>query len=70
MLLTPSSGCTVLRTIVHEIFHDLSFYHTHTRFDRDDYVKINYENIQPSQMIQFDYCTGECKTINKCALLE
>ena len=58
VVLTPMSGCTVLRTIVHEIFHGLSFYHTHTRPDRDDYVRINFENVQHSQQGEFEYCSG------------
>eukprot|EP00090_Calanus_glacialis_P033673 TRINITY_DN56000_c0_g1_i1.p1 TRINITY_DN56000_c0_g1~~TRINITY_DN56000_c0_g1_i1.p1 ORF type:complete len:278 (-),score=57.34 TRINITY_DN56000_c0_g1_i1:6-839(-) len=58
--LTPSSSCTVPRTIVHELMHGVSFYHTHKREDRDLYVRIEWDNISPSQTEEFEYCSGCC----------
>ena len=61
--LTPSSVCTVPRTIVHELMHGVSFYHTHKREDRDLYIRIETDNIAPDQLDQFDYCSGcRCDT--------
>ena len=58
--LSPSSSCTVPRTIVHELMHGVSFYHTQTREDRNSHVEILWDNISPSQQDQFEYCSGCC----------
>ena len=34
-------------TIMHEFLHAFGFYHEHMRGDRDDYVIIHWDNIQP-----------------------
>uniref|UniRef100_A0A034WHW1 Metalloendopeptidase n=1 Tax=Bactrocera dorsalis TaxID=27457 RepID=A0A034WHW1_BACDO len=40
------TGCFRLGTIVHELLHTLGFYHMQSAANRDDYVRIDTENIQ------------------------
>jgi len=44
-----SSSCPTDRAI-HEIMHALGRYHEHTRADRDNFVRILYENVQPGKI--------------------
>ncbi|KAJ7351775.1 hypothetical protein OS493_035718 [Desmophyllum pertusum] len=39
-------GCQYKGTIAHEIMHLLGFYHEQTRLDRDQYITVNFANIQ------------------------
>ncbi|KRT80958.1 metallopeptidase, partial [Oryctes borbonicus] len=48
------TGCFNRGTIVHEFLHAAGFYHQHNSPDRDQYVRVNMENIHESQHIQFD----------------
>jgi len=39
----------------HELGHVLGFHHEHARWDRDDYVKIHYENIKAGRSSDYDW---------------
>jgi hypothetical protein len=41
--------------VIHEFLHALGFYHQHSAIDRDDYVTINWQNIEPGNVSVFTY---------------
>jgi hypothetical protein len=51
-------------TTMHEFLHAFGFYHEQTRYDRDDWVAINWSNIEPGKEDNF-----EMKTTSEIDLL-
>lgn len=50
---TPGSPgtCLINAIIAHEFIHALGLYHEQSRPDRDDFLDIYYDNIQPGSLI-------------------
>ncbi|KAF5880287.1 high choriolytic enzyme 1-like, partial [Clarias magur] len=46
-------GCVFFKVIQHELLHALGFHHEQSRSDRDEHVKILYENIEPGKENNF-----------------
>ncbi|KAK3913390.1 Seminal metalloprotease 1 [Frankliniella fusca] len=49
----PGKGCFKKGTIIHELLHALGFYHQQSAPERDQYVKILWDNIQPGREHNF-----------------
>ncbi|XP_065090070.1 seminal metalloprotease 1-like [Ochlerotatus camptorhynchus] len=47
------SGCFRLGSIVHEMIHGLGFRHMQSTYNRDDYVQIVWDNIEPGKENNF-----------------
>ncbi|XP_065336444.1 zinc metalloproteinase nas-13-like [Cloeon dipterum] len=48
-------GCvTIVGTVIHEFMHTIGFYHEHARTDRDQWIKILWENVDPGSVKSFD----------------
>ncbi|XP_008404250.1 high choriolytic enzyme 1-like isoform X2 [Poecilia reticulata] len=48
------SGCVYNEVVQHEILHALGFNHEQVRSDRDDYVRILFDNIEPNFKFAFE----------------
>lgn len=49
--LSLADGCFRHGTIMHELLHAWGYHHEHKRADRDEYVFINYDNIEPGHKL-------------------
>ncbi|ODN00311.1 Zinc metalloproteinase nas-7 [Orchesella cincta] len=58
-----SPGCMSMGTMMHEMIHSLGFYHEQSRPDRDDFVIVRYQNIQPGTEHNFNkYSSSQVST--------
>ncbi|KAI3377315.1 hypothetical protein L3Q82_008517, partial [Scortum barcoo] len=48
------NGCLYRSAVQHEVLHALGFHHEHVRSDRDEYISILTENIQPGKKGNFE----------------
>lgn len=46
---TLGDGCIYPGIVMHELMHTVGFWHEQSRWDRDEHVRVNYENIQPGK---------------------
>uniref|UniRef100_A0A0K0DMG8 Metalloendopeptidase n=1 Tax=Angiostrongylus cantonensis TaxID=6313 RepID=A0A0K0DMG8_ANGCA len=51
--LSLGKGCETIGTAAHEIAHALGFFHMQSRYDRDDFIKLHWENFKADWATQF-----------------
>lgn len=52
-LLSLGPGCHDVGSTLHELSHAIGLYHEHMRWDRDRYLNIAWQNIDPGMYDQF-----------------
>jgi len=54
-----ANGCIYHGTILHELMHAVGFWHEQSRSDRDDYLNVYLDNVEPNQRHNFDKLGAE-----------
>lgn len=57
-MLNLDDGCYTRGVVVHELIHSIGFVHEQSRIDRDEYVEINFDNINQLNHNQFAIVDG------------
>jgi hypothetical protein len=52
--LSLGNGCYYIGTVIHEMMHAIGFWHEQSRSDRDQYLDLFLENVEPNQRHNFD----------------
>lgn len=61
--ITLGNGCGYKATVTHEFMHALGFWHEQSRLDRDQYIKVGWNNIQRGMASQFKkYTSSQAQT--------
>ncbi|XP_073258698.1 zinc metalloproteinase nas-6-like [Porites lutea] len=56
--LSLGNGCTSKGVVIHELLHALGMMHEHCRADRDQFIRINFNNVRPKAKIEFQILKG------------
>ena len=54
-VISLDSSCFVIGIVLHELMHSIGFHHEQSRTDRDEYVDINWSNVQESKLLLSNY---------------
>ncbi|XP_062382972.1 meprin A subunit beta-like [Sardina pilchardus] len=57
--LSIDSDCVTVASVEHELMHALGFWHEQSRYDRDNYISINWENIEAGEEDNFKIKTND-----------
>ncbi|XP_022798117.1 meprin A subunit beta-like [Stylophora pistillata] len=56
--LSLGKGCHAKGVVIHELLHALGMMHEHCRADRNEFIRINMENIKPEARIEYRILNG------------